>query len=582
MMPTPGAHIPISGADRARREGNLVRLGQKRTTIGLWCAAATAGLLTSTIFAPLDWHGYAWVSLVPILTIGLSVRRGVFALGFAFGFAHFATMFFWLRTVFFPAPFLLALLYALLPAVWLALTHAIFSNLAIPSTADLLPKNDPTIPTDLSLRGWRATVATLVPGMIWCAIEWLRSWFLTGFPWNQLGISQWQNEAILPLAAYTGVYGVSYLLVTSNVAIYLCFRRYLPRLWRDNSTTDAIAWIMTPVAVLAAIVLAVPSIRETPTQDASDAVLDVIAVQGNIPQIRTWTPEQLDLALTVYVGLTKDAVRQFQPDLVLWPETAVPASLRYDPDCRAAVWALLREIQTPLLAGTIDNRYPPPGVEDLPRTYNSAILFDRDAMVVDWYDKIHLVPFGEYVPCERFWPILVDWIGMGRSLSFGREYTIVPFGENVRMGINICYEDIFPEISRRLCLNGANLLVVITNDAWFQESSASRQHLAHAVFRAVESSRPVLRNGNNSDTCLILPDGTITDLLCEPGTQNRFYRGFAQYRIPVAETPPITVYMRYGNWFAIVAVLVTAWLVGWCGYRYLDRKRRLWSQVAAE
>jgi apolipoprotein N-acyltransferase len=190
------------------------------------------------------------------------------------------------------------------------------------------------------------------------------------------------------------------------------------------------------------------------------------------------------------------------------------------------------------------------------------MLLDAETKVLDHYDKIHRVPFGEYVPFSRYLPWLVKWIGMGRDLTPGTEHTVFDLPKGVRAGVNICFEDAFAGISRAFVQRGANVLVTITNDAWYAESSGSRQHLLQAVFRAAETRRPLLRSGNNSDTCLIMPDGSITNLLCNPDTGNPFYRGAGVYDVPVWADPPTTFYTRHGDLFAILCVLAAVGLVG--------------------
>jgi apolipoprotein N-acyltransferase len=310
------------------------------------------------------------------------------------------------------------------------------------------------------------------------------------------------------------------------------------------------------------------------------ASLRIAVVQGNIPQNRVWSEEALHTSLTVYTQLTREIVASDSPQLVLWPETAIPASLLYQEECRAALPPMFADTQTPLLAGSLDFRRPPPLSNDEPRSVNSALLFDRNGMARGHYDKTHLVPFGEFVPLERHLPWLVDWIGMGRGLLPGREYTIFSFGEQARFGVNICYEDIFPEISANFVRRGANLLVTLTNDAWFGETSGSRQHFAHSVIRAVENARPMIRNGNNSDSGLILPDGRLVDMLVEG--DDRFIRAARSYEVPIWSKLPITFYTRYGDWFAKFAALITTATTIYCFYRIVAARKKRQVLIVGE
>ena len=568
--------ISIHADQRASRPGNLVHKVRARSLATHVLVSFISGAVLSSAFAPFEYSLLAWIGLIPILHLSFlpNSRSGLF--GYAFGFGHFVTTFAWLREVFILAPIGIAAVWAAFPAIWLRLSKSVLENLKFSPEQDLLPRNDPSIATPSNLSTWKLNVLIVAVCCTWCGMEWCRSWFLSGFPWNQLGITQWQNRWMLPLSMYTGVYGVSFLIVMVNATIYFSYyQRRETGATRKSTVSRLLIW---PVA---AFFIGVVVQKHTNNNSGESETLKIAAIQGNIPQIRQWNPEQLNLALSVYTHLTKRIVADSKPDLVVWPETAVPASLTHNEQCAVELQRLFKETKTPLVAGSITYRFPyhlhQP--QDLPRTYNSALLFDESGQVIDHYDKIHLVPFGEYVPFEKYLPWLVEWIGMGRSLTAGKEYTVIPFSNTVRIGINICYEDIFPAISSRMVRAGANLLLVITNDAWFGETSGSRQHLAHTVFRAVENSRPVLRNGNNSDTCLILPDGRTVDILYNPGNGNRFVRTAGDYEVPIVLDPPLTVYSRYGDWFATMCFVVTLVFATWCFYRLLSRKQRLYTLI---
>jgi apolipoprotein N-acyltransferase len=341
----------------------------------------------------------------------------------------------------------------------------------------------------------------------------------------------------------------------------LRLRRRVPWPLLASAALVALAWALRPV-----------------TLPPPDARLRVAAIQGNIPQIRVYSEEQLALAEEVYVSQTQRLVNWEKPDLVVWPETAIPKSLTCHDDTVALMAALFAATRTPMIVGTLDYRRSVADPEH-PLAFNAAVQYDAAGQPVNRYNKIKIVPFGEVTPLESLWPEwLLRWLTMGRSLTPGDAHTVFQF-RDARIGVNICYEDIFPEISRAAVQRGANVLLTITNDAWYNETAGSRQHLSHAVFRAIETGRPMLRNGNNSDTCLIWPDGRVEGLLRDPASGSPFYRGSRVYDVPIWETPPLTFHTRHGNWFAHLAVLAAAvtWL--WCLYRYLDRRRRLYDKV---
>jgi len=326
------------------------------------------------------------------------------------------------------------------------------------------------------------------------------------------------------------------------------------------------------------------TLRQRPATQPDD-LLRVLAVQGNIPQCRKWTQEQLDESIQVYTSLSRDMARSTEPDLIVWPETAIPAPLRYDKQYNQSMEELFRDVKTRMLIGTIDYRQAAPvgttspvadgsGTPDY-QVFNSAFLLAPDGRIEESYDKIHTVPFGEYTPFERLFPWLTDIIGMGRSLTAGREFTLFELPHGARAGVNICYEDAFPEISRQFVLRGANVLMTLTNDAWYAESAGSRQHLIHAVFRAVENRRPLFRSGNNSDTCLILPSGRIVGQLYDTNTGSPFVRAARCYDVPVWKQQEYTFYTLHGDVFAKVCALAAMliWVV--LAQQRFREKRRL-------
>ncbi|MBN2448976.1 MAG: apolipoprotein N-acyltransferase [Lentisphaeria bacterium] len=526
-----------------------------------------SGLLLSAAFPPLGWGGAVWVALVPVLSVPVPATiRGRLVAGYLLGYTHWASGLLWLNEVGFGAGYLLALYCALYPMAWYVGMAAVRDALA-GGRRGVTPGGCCDV-----VRGWRHPLLVLAGACFWVALEWLRGWFLTGFPWNELAVSQWRQTGLLCLAAFAGTAGIGALIVATNVALALTLRR-----WLGEGGRRGISWGLLTVAVL---MLCVPwAVWRVPRVRYSEASLRVLCVQGNIPQCRFWTEEQFQEALDTYTGLTRLTAPVAKPDLVVWPESAVPAPLGYPP-LKEALEALMAEVRTPLLIGAIDTR-PDPAATGLEPSqegtldYNSAILLGADGKVVDRYDKIHRVPFGEYVPFGRHLPWLVDLIGMGRGLTAGSEFTVMPLGKGIEAGTNICFEDVFADISRSFVLRGANLLLTLTNDAWYAESAGSRQHLIHAVMRAAELRRPLLRSGNNSDTCMIWPDGTVTGRLVDAQTGNPFVRGTNVYTIPVPDAPPLTLYARWGNWFgranAVAACAILAWVLR---RAYRDRMRR--------
>ena len=534
--------------------------------------ALSSGLLLSAAFPPLEWNGLAWMAFVPLLLAPIPAtgpRRA--ALGYLFGLAHYLTNLFWLNTIGFGAGILLAGICALFPMLWYLTYTALVASLR-PHRAQAAP-----MPHLWQLPQPRQCLLVFLPPAVWVTLEWTRSWIFTGFSWNQLGVSQWSRPNLLVLTTVTGVYGITFLIVAANTAVALT----LPAMVRRREA--GISWPLV-ACILLFLPVMVLTLRQTPL-GAADAVLRVTAIQGCIPQCRVWTQAQLDDSLKAYTSLSRAAANSDpRPDLIVWPETAIPAPARWDEQYTRELTALFPDLQTHVLLGTIDyrpvkGRALAPGEE--PPVVNSAMLFGPTGALLEAYDKMHTVPFGEYTPFSRHLPWLQRWIGMGRDLTSGTEFTVFHLPQEVRAGVMICYEDAFPEMAREFVRRGADLLITITNDAWYAESAGPRQHLLHAVLRAAENRRPLLRSGNNSDSCLITPTGQITELLADPVTGYRFIRGYRTYAVNVWRDQPLTWYARHGDLFAHLCAGVTLLAVAGIFWRWMKTRERCRDAVAA-
>jgi len=560
--------------------GNLAWYAGRRRLALTAALAILSGLLLSAAFPPLELDRLAWVALVPILLAPPPAGWGRrLAAGYLLGLAHYLTSLAWLNTIGFAAGTLLALVCAAFPALWYLGGEAFADTLAgrRPAARPDGRLNRPRPAAVLALDGWRLALYILFVPALWVGLEWLRGWVFTGFPWNQLGVSQWQRLGLLRLTQWTGVYGISGALVLVSVTVarlggvaVQSFRTGIRRPFPWPVVPGLI--LLVPVAGLAVRPSRLPPPART---------LRIAAVQGNLPQCRDYRPEQLDEALRVYAQLTRAAAAG-KPDLIVWPETAVPAALLFD-ETYARVFAdLVRDTHTPMLFGTLHYQpAPEAGPDTPPQVFNSVFLSDSDGRIVEAYHKIHRVPFGEYVPFGRYLPWLVDLIGMGRDLTPGSDYTLFRLPADTLAGVNICFEDAFPDISRQFVRRGAGLLLTLTNDAWYAESSGPRQHMIHAVLRAVENRRPLLRSGNNSDTGLILPDGEVRGLLADPVTGHRFVRGCRTYEVPVWDDPGTTFYTRHGDVFAESATALAGAGLAAAVVRALRHKRRLRDLAAA-
>ncbi len=357
---------------------------------------------------------------------------------------------------------------------------------------------------------------------------------ITGLPWNLLGYALADRPRLIQLASLTGIYGVSFLLVVVNTAVagVLLVR-----------TRRALLVAAATLLLVGAIVLAGARLPEVPR--ISSAVL----VQTNLPQLSSYEPNwvanhQSELSELYQLTLKTVEEQATRPALVLWPEVPAPLYFHHDPQLRAQLMALAQTTRTYVLVGVIDYRKDRAGRD---RPYNSAVLLAPSGELVGQYDKIHLVPFGEYVP----WKPLLGWTGhlVAEVSDFapGTSKTLLTAGQ-LRTAVVICYEAIFPALVREFVVRGADVIVNISNDGWFGRSAAPAQHFNMARVRAVETRRFLLRATNTGITAVIDPYGRVV-ARAPTNARTVLLAGFA----PGHEQ---TLYVGYGDWFALLCSVV--------------------------
>lgn len=370
----------------------------------------------------------------------------------------------------------------------------------------------------------------------WVLLEYTRSHLLTGFGWALLGYSQYHNLPVIQIADITGAYGVSFLVMMVNVAI-----------WQFIRTKNKKPIIFTAVCLL--FVLAYGYFRLHQTY--AGRKLRVAVIQGNIPQELKWLDEEKDKNLARHVELAIGVVKD-NPDLIVWPETAVTAALEDDSFSYSTVGSLAKEIHIPILLGSMRREG-----EDY---YNSAFLISCEGNIIQHYDKLHLVPFGEYIPLRKQLRFLEAIVPIG-DFRRGGDYTVfqLPTPKSqppTKFSVLICFEDIFPELARNFVKNGAGFLVNITNDAWFGRTSSPYQHLQASVFRAVENRLPVVRSANTGVSGFISPKGEIISLVKDTAGRNIFVSGYDTQEITVSKEKKLTFYTRYGDVFVLVCLII--------------------------
>ncbi len=498
----------------------LVDLHNPRWPLRL--AAVASGLLLAAAFPPLDWSALAFVALVPLL---LAVRGegagSAFRLGWLAGAAQWLVLVFWLHHVSWPAwPGM---------AFYCALYTGCFAMIAA-----LLWRTCGTGPLG------RFFLPPLL-AVVWGGLEWIRGTFGTGFAWLPLASSQTQNLALLQLAGWGGAYLVSAAIMWLDVAVAVTIREY--RVARAGKRRPANTVLFAALLMLALAWSHGLRVLHAPPDGP---LLKVALIQPGIPQMDKWTPEMVDTIYGRLRELTRGALAEGRPDLVVWPETAVPDDIRSSTNSYEVVLGLVTN-GAPILLGSTDTEYREPAK---PRYFNSTFLFNTNGVIAGSYDKQHLVAFGEYIPLRDVFPPLGWLTPIEDSFTPGtNSYVFKLAYPAVGFSSMICFEDTVPAIARGFVQAGAQLLVNMSNDAWFDPSSASRQHMLHSVLRAVENRVPVLRSCNSGVSCCISRFGRVYPILTD-ARGGITGPGFQAVWVPVPPPDaPQTYFTRHGDRF---------------------------------
>jgi apolipoprotein N-acyltransferase len=504
-------------------------------------AAAGSGLLLTASFPHFNLSGLAFVALVPLLAAVAGRRPSeAFRLGFIAGLVHFASLLSWVvytMGTYGQLPLYLSVPVLGLLAAYLSLYPAAFTVLWV----------------RLRIPLWAHPPAA---GALWTALEFLRAHLLTGFPWELLGYSQYHRLTLIQMADVTGVYGLSFLIVTINTAIFLLFGYIKGRCRADAAIPFRGAGTAVLIGLLClggALGYGQWRLARIDALIAAAAKPTVAVVQGNIDQARKWAPVFQAASVDKYLHLSLKALGDF-PDLVVWPETATPFYLHEPSALADRVVRFVRRAGVPFLVGSPFYRQRA-GKTDY---FNSAYLLDADGGVGGRYDKVHLVPFGEYVPLRRLLPFVGKMVPQVGDFKPGQKGAVLRWADR-HLGVQICYEIIFPVLARQMTANGADLLVNITNDAWFGRTAAPAQHFSMAVFRAVENRRTLVRAANTGISGFIGPGGEIlarTDLFTDAAMSQ-----------PVPLLTDQTVYTRFGDVWAWGCLITTVGMIAWAGRR---------------
>lgn len=491
--------------------------------------SALSGLFLAFSFPSWNpaWNGsyLAFIALIPLFFVCEceQSKKRLFFLGWFAGLIYFAVSLSWVTISMHQyggLPWAVSIVLMLLLSAYLAIYVGCFTTIIYFSKQNLL----------------------VVAPFAWVALEYLRGHLLTGFPWNALGYSQYLNLPLIQIADIASVYGVSALIVFINAALFLIIQMA----WRQKVMAKVPVLILSTVFCVTLIYgyyrLSLPMATAT----ASEKPLRVAVIQGNIDQAVKWTPEARDKTVETYERLSLPFTDK--ADLVVWPEAALPVFFQNEPLYQQKLVDLTQKGNFSLLFGSPAFKGTGPGQIAL---LNSAYLLSPSfkGPALFQYDKMHLVPFGEYVPLKSML-FFVDKMVTGIGEFVPGDMATVMDIDLAKIGTVICFEVIFPEVVRKFVQNGANVMVTITNDAWFGRSAAPYQHFSMVVFRAIENRVPFARAANTGISGFIDAYGTILqrgELFVEEARLEELSPGFQK-----------TIYTMYGDFFAILSLCFTS------------------------
>jgi len=527
--------VPETGSALLRTRTDTRYPGISQTAAALFSA-----FLLVLSFPNFDLRPLAWVALIPLLI--LLVRRpnarSAFILGWLWGMLFFYGTCYWLTYSMIHYGHINPWISYALLLIPVALV-ALFPALSCLVLARLLARWGP--------------IALFAAPFVWVSFEWTRLG-VTGQLWNAIGYSQAYSPILIQSARWGGVYAVGFLIVLANAALAYAFA--------EKTKRALILGTIILLAIVAVIVTPAISSKAHSSQGLPVPNIVVVAVQPNVPMERLSDQADTESLIARHISLSRSALQDLErkgrvdsglpkdgaiatwdtmPRLVIWPESPMNFTYGRDSHFRDLVASFVKENRTSLLLNSLESA--PEGGD-----YNSALMVNEQGRLVAQYDKIRLMPFGEYVPLPRWVPGSNAIAPMVGGFTAGTRYALMPLG-TTRAGVFICFESAFPSIARTFTNEGAGVLINISNDGYLGPTPVMRQHLANVIFRAVENNRPVLRVTNTGLTAYITRHGEIRDL---SGGFQPEVRTWA-----VNEVTGRTSYTQYGDLFAVLCALIT-------------------------
>ena len=504
---------------------------QKINTLKLtdYLPALISGVLIVLAFPVFDLYLLAWVAFIPLLLSLWKKSPGeAFQAGFVFGVVYFFGTLYWIYhsiNFYGGVSFVASISIVLLLCCYLSIYPAVFAYFF----SSFIKKT--RLP------------ALLIGPVLWVVLEFVRSYAFTGFPWSSIGYSQYKFLSVIQVSDITGVYGISFLVLAFNCAIVdgLLIKARIRKMPLFPLSYTIIGFIIFFIVIVSSIGYGFWRLG----QDRTGHLVKAGLVQGNIEQDKKWDPVFQKYVMDTYIGLSLDAAGR-SPDLIIWPETAVPFIFGDDKKNTEQLLEFQRTLKSYLLFGSVLEKKTS---SDQISLTNSVILLDKEGKKTYQYDKIHMVPFGEYVPLRSVL-FFVDKLvtGIGDYIP-GNQYikAETPFGSFAPM---VCYEIIFPGLVRKFYSKNGDFIVTVTNDAWFGNTAGPYQHFSMAVFRAIENRKPVMRSANTGISGFIDSNGRII------ARTELFQRQVVTGEIKTDNT--LTYYSRYGDLFAYCCIVISA------------------------
>jgi apolipoprotein N-acyltransferase len=504
--------------------------------------AILSGIMLSASFPPGTFDWMAWIAIIPLLKSLENERPlNAFRLGMIAGLAHYLTLMYWVIfavNTYGELGLLTSTGILFLLCLYLSLFPAFFSCL-------------------VNFSGSRKFIVLITAGL-WASLEYARAVLITGFPWCLLGYSQFNRAWLIQISDITGVYGISFLLAAVNVLIYLLIFREFRGAWKrtliiETSTVLAL--------LLVCLFYGVYSLSDADKKDKVIKFQTVSIIQGNIDQSVKWDAAFMKESMDKYLALSRSAMVS-RPDLIVWPETAAPFFFQDKTESSEDLLRMAGESGAWLIFGS-------PAYEKdeiFVRYYNRAYLASPEGSIKGYYDKVHLVPFVEYIPLKNFLPFIHRLVVAAGDFSSGEQSGLLKMSD-ATAGALICYEAIFPDQARTEVRNGADFFVVLSNDAWFGMTSAPYQLMTMSIFRAVENRRPLVRATNTGLSGFIDAYGRIT---AESGLfTDEVLTGKVR-----TDYDRITFYSKYGDVFMYIILIISLIAISSeLYYRRLKKKR---------